>query len=227
MPQNAHRRTGVRRTVRHDYLAATAAAAVGPIEHGMEVYGLSVGEFSLTDLLLHVLEAAGPADVVVSTWTAAGADIEEAFRLVSDGRIRSIRFIVDFSFPSRQPAYCAALRERFGDEAIRVTKNHAKFVLVRNAQWSVVVRTSMNLNRNRRLESYEVSDDPEMADFLEGVVARVFDAATGSESLDARPGEAMAQFDAMAAAAGSSFDPSPLGRDIGRAGLSPWRRPAD
>ena len=71
----------------------------------------------------------GPADLMVSTWTAAGADIDYALRLTSDGRVRSIVWIVDSSFPIRQPGYCAAMRERFGDESIRVTENHAKFVL--------------------------------------------------------------------------------------------------
>ena len=178
----------MRRVIRRDYLARRAADAVGPIEHGMECYGLSVGAFSLTDLLLHCLDATGPADVTISTWTAAGADIEEAYRLVGSGAIRSIRFIVDFSFPSRQPGYCAALRERFGDDAIRVTKNHAKFVVVRNEDWSLVVRTSMNLNLNARLESFEISDDPAMADFLDAMIAMVFERRTGSETLDARPG---------------------------------------
>lgn len=49
--------------------------------------------------------------------------------------MRSIIWLVDASFPVRQPGYCAAMRERFGDAAIRVTENHAKFVLVGNEQW--------------------------------------------------------------------------------------------
>ena len=226
MTDTTIRRSGVKRQVRHDYRAERAADAVGPIEHGMEVYGLSVGRFSLTDLLLHCLEATGPADVTISTWTAAGADIEEAYRLLSSGQVRSIRFLVDFSFPSRQPAYCAALRERFGDDAIRVTKNHAKFLLIRNAEWSLVVRTSMNLNRNLRLESFEVSDHAPMADFIESMVELVFGARTGVETLDSRPGENMDAFAGMAGV-GSSFDGSPMGRDISRSGIAPWRRPQD
>lgn len=78
-----------------------------------------MGKFSLVDVIEHLLATTGPADLVVSTWTAAGADIGFANRLLADGRIRSLRFVVDYSFQSRQPAYCAALREAFGDDAIR------------------------------------------------------------------------------------------------------------
>jgi hypothetical protein len=127
--------------------AKTVAEAVGPIEPGCEIYGLSKGQFSLIDLVEHVLGFTGPAEVVVSTWTAAGSDIDFAFRLLKNGAIQSLRFLVDISFPSRQPAYCAALRETFGDDCIRVTKNHAKFVLLRNAQWNVTIR---NLDEPQR-----------------------------------------------------------------------------
>jgi hypothetical protein len=182
------------RTVRRELTARTAAAALGPIDRGCELYCLTMGKFSLVDVIEHVLQATGPADVVVSTWTAAAADIGFANRLLVDGRLTSLRFLVDYSFPFRQPAYCAALREAFGDEAIRATKNHAKFVLIRNAEWNIVCRTSMNLNECRRLESLEISDDAEMAAWLADVVDRLFAAETGAESIDRGAGEQLDKF---------------------------------
>jgi len=169
------RRSSRPRAVRRTINAASAAEAVGPITHGCEIYGLSKGQFSLIDLIEHVLDATGPAHLTVSTWTAAGADLAHCHQLLGDGRVLTARWLVDFSFPARQPTYCQQLRDRFGDAAIACTANHAKFVLVRNAEWAVVVRTSMNLNWNRRLESYEISDDQQMADWLEEVVAATFD----------------------------------------------------
>ena len=134
--------------------------------------------YSLIDLLEHILTFTGPADLVISTWTAAGADIDYALRLRDDGRVRSILWLVDSSFPVRQPGYCKAMRDRFGDAAIRVTKNHAKFVLIGNDEWHVVLRTSMNLNENKRLESWEVSDDEGLHSYLTAVVAELFAAPT-------------------------------------------------
>lgn len=168
-----------------DINAASAAEAVGPITHGMEVYGLSKGQFSLVELIEHVLQATGPADLVVSTWTAAGADLQHTRTLLDNGLVRRARWLVDFSFPSRQPGYCAELRGRFGDGSIRCTANHAKFVTVTNETWAVVIRTSMNLNLNRRLESYEISEDPTLAAFLLAFVAQSFEQDGGAASIEA------------------------------------------
>jgi len=173
------------RVVRRVLAAKNVAEAVGDIEHGCEIYGLTKGQWSLIDLVEYCLATTGPADVVVSTWTAANADITFANALFKNGLLRSLRFLVDFSFPSRQPAYCAALREAFGDDAVRLTRNHAKFVLMLNDEWSLVVRTSMNLNENRRLENFEISDSPEMSEFLVSVVDEIF--REQGETFEMRP----------------------------------------
>lgn len=115
------------------------------------------------DAIEAILEKTGPADVALSTWTAG-----------HNGNIRSLRFVADCSFGQRQPGYLAKLRELFGDGAIRATRAHAKFAVISNETWAVAVRTSMNLNENPRLESIEVSDDPELAGFLLRVVDEIF-----------------------------------------------------
>ena len=174
MPSTIDRTGRVKRTVRRTINAATAADAVGPVTHGAEIYGVSKGQFSLIELIEYLLQVSGPAHLVISTWTAAGADLAHARTLVDNGAILSARWLVDYSFPNRQPGYCQILRERFGDESIRTTANHAKFVLIHNDEWHLVLRTSMNLNLNRRLESYEISDDPEMAAWLLDIIADAF-----------------------------------------------------
>jgi hypothetical protein len=188
MVQRVLKRNTMRgREVRRTLCAKLVGEAVGTIDSGCEIYGLTKGQWSLIDLIEYCLEATGPAELVISTWTAANADITFANRLFKNGAITGLRFLVDFSFPSRQPAYCAALRESFGDEAVRLTKNHAKFVLITNATWSLVVRTSMNLNENRRLENFEISDSAEMADFLLSVINEIFEEQ--KETFKKRPTE--------------------------------------
>ena len=88
-----------------------------------------------------------------------------------------------------------------------MSKNHAKFLLVRNASWNVVVRTSMNLNENRRFETVELSDDAGLAAFLEGFVDEVFahHAVGGTKR---KPGEAMAEFSRFAARSSTRSRPT-------------------
>jgi hypothetical protein len=178
---------GERRAVRRTLTVANAAEALGPIEPGIEMYALCKGDYSLIDIIEHCLDATGPADVTVSTWTAAGADLEFAMGFVVDGRVRSSRWLVDFSFPQRQPQYFALLVDRFGAENVRATATHAKFVLIRNEKWNVVLRTSMNLNMNRRLENVEISDDAGLADYLEAVVDELFASVSGDEVVKNTP----------------------------------------
>lgn len=218
------------RNVRRELTTRFAVDALGEIEPGCEIYCLTMGKFSLIDVIEHVLNATGPADLVLSTWTAAGADIGFANRLLVEKRIRSMRFVMDYSFESRQPAYCAALREAFGDDAIRVTKNHAKFVLIRNERWNIVVRTSMNLNECRRLETVEISEHAGMAEFLADVVEQLFANQTAAEAFGRRAGEHCELFgtefgdEPGAAGLGSSekrfFGDGPTAVDLRRVGIS-------
>lgn len=171
------RRKHVARDIRRELAAQTASDQIGPIAKGVELFGLSKGNFSFLDIILHVLATvsrAGPVDMTISAWTVGAHDMEHMWKLFQQGGIASLRFIVDHSFRQRQPAYCDALRERFGDHAIRVTVNHAKFCTIVNDEWNIAIRTSMNLNENRRVEFFEISDDAAMCGFLEQYSAELF-----------------------------------------------------
>jgi len=151
-----------------------ARDALSDFGRGMETYCLTFGQFSLMDAIEALLDITGPADVAISTWTAGNADISRSAAHLSDGRIRSLRFVADCSFGQRQPGYLAELVRLFGDDAIRTTRTHAKFAVLTNDEWAIVIRTSMNLNENPRLESIEVTDEPTLAAFLLGIVDEIF-----------------------------------------------------
>lgn len=145
----------------------SATEAVAELERdGMELFGLTRGQFSLADLLVAILDKTGPASLSISTWTAAAADIQRMMELLESGKISSCRWLVDQTFVRRVPALAAQIRKLFGDDAIRVTKTHAKFCTVVNDGWQVAIRSSMNLNQNPRLESFQVGHDPELCNFL-------------------------------------------------------------
>lgn len=168
----------LRRTVRGRIIRTAkhggASAAIGQLEPGCETYILTFGQFSLIHALTAILAQTGPADINIATWTAANACLEESARLMNSALIRSVRFVVDRSFLTRQPNYCARMRELFGDACIRTCRTHAKFMTIRNDHWSIAVRTSMNLNENPRLENLEISDDPTLCGFLCDIVDDIF-----------------------------------------------------
>lgn len=152
-----------------------AFQAIGALEPGCEIFGFTKGQFSLMDVVTAILSQTGPASVDISTWTAGNADIEHCYQFIESGKIERARWVVDRSFPTRQPEYFDALVKRFGAESIRLTRTHAKFCLIRNDRWNIVLRSSMNLNKNPRFENFEISDDPEFADYFEMVVEGIFE----------------------------------------------------
>lgn len=148
-----------------------AAEAVAELERdGMELFGLTKGQFSLTDMIEAILAKTGPAELSISTWTAANGDVSRMLELLSSGAISSCRWLVDLTFMRRCPQLAAEIRAKFGPDAIRVTKTHAKFCTIVNKEWQIALRSSMNLNQNPRLESFQVGHDPELCLFLDGVL---------------------------------------------------------
>ncbi len=153
---------------------SNARAALAGLTHDTELYILTFGQFSLLDAVSAILEHTGPADVTISTWTAATADLTRAEAFLRDGNIRRLRFLVDRSFLTRQPGYATQLVKAFGDDAVRTTRTHAKFAVITNDSWAIAVRTSMNMNENPRLEHLEVGHDPSLAAFLTGIVDEIW-----------------------------------------------------
>lgn len=155
-----------------------AAKTIGPLNVGDEISGLTCGQFSMIDILEHMLnEADGPADVFVSTWTAGLYDVERAAQLRENGNLRSIRFLLDRAMLSKSPQYAGPMIEAFGLDAFRDTSVHAKVTLVASATKRMVCRASMNLNKNLKTEQFDISVCDEMHEFFLRWADDLWDAA--------------------------------------------------
>lgn len=166
-----------KRTIHRAFAGETAKAVLDSAGFGKrrEVFGFNGGQFSSIDLLDAVLNYTGPARCIVATWTAAKADMGRAKEFLESGRILDVKWLVDISFQNRQSELCDLLREKFGDDAIRALRSHAKFMTVSSDDWSVVIQTSMNLNQNKRLESFWVCECPDLYGEFVSLVEQVFD----------------------------------------------------
>ena len=172
-----------KRVIKRSFAGETALDALKSADfgRGREVFGFNRGQFSSIDLLDAVLTYTGPARCMVATWTAAKADMGRAKEFLESGRITDVRWLVDISFQNRQPELCDLLRQKFGDEAIRALRSHAKFMTVTSEDWKVVIQTSMNLNQNKRLESFWVCECPDLHAEFVALVEDVFDVQRPSE----------------------------------------------
>lgn len=154
---------------------AGAKAAMRDFGPGLETTCYTYGQFSLIDVVVALIDDhTGPVDLDVCTWTVGVADMVRVNELMELGRITDIRWVVDQGFQSRQPGYCEQFRMIYGDEKIRTLRAHAKFLLLRNDQWDIVIRTSMNLNQNTRFEHVDVTHDRDLAEWHREVVDGIF-----------------------------------------------------
>ena len=128
--------------------------AFSGLVEGVTIHAISDGTWSLTDGLCEILCIVGECDLAVSTWTAAQADLKRAERLLASREIRLLRLMVDRSFQTRQPGYCALARSLFGDDAIRIWSSHAKFAVFSSGKFDGLYLTSANMNQNKRLENH-------------------------------------------------------------------------
>jgi len=160
----------------------SAKQAIGIIEKDTDTFILTYGQFSLIDALMAILDQTGPAHVAISTWTAAHAHLDKSQELMQSAEILSLRMVVDRSFKTRQPGYFNHMIELFGINCVREMRTHAKFITVRNDKFDIVVRTSMNLNENPRLENIEVSENKAFADFFEKIVSDIFSEINPAEN---------------------------------------------
>ena len=128
----------------------SAEEAIGKIEKNTDKFILTYGQFSLIDALAAILKQTGKSDVIISTWTAAHSHLDRTAELIESLSLKSFRMIVDRSFKTRQQKYYDHMVDLFGIESIREITTHAKFMVISNDLFNVVVRTSMNLNENPR-----------------------------------------------------------------------------
>ena len=163
-------RDNVTREFRHGTRGESARRCIGDISKGCDIFGLTKGDFSMIDILRHIAAQIGPCRIDIGTWTAAAADIKQAEAMLNDRNIIAMRWLVDRSFPARQGAYFRSLLQKFGQDSVRLARFHAKFILLENDEYTVAVRTSMNLNENKRIEFYEISEGSPISDYLRQIV---------------------------------------------------------
>jgi len=145
---------------------ASARDVAAQLPRGGRMLVVSRGQFSLLDMIHAILERTGPASVMFTSWSTGMNDAEQMAWLLREGHIRTLRFFSGNGFQDRHPEYVVKLRALFGDDCVVTAELHCKIAVIVNDGWAVCVRSSCNLNRNPRIEQFDVDDSRPMAEFL-------------------------------------------------------------
>ena len=168
---------------------ATPKQIVATARSGTAAYGLTDGRWSVSDMLLAMVEGSGgAADCVFATWTAGQADLKRAKRLLNEGVFAKVLWIFDRSMKTRHPEYLHLIEDTWGSESVLFLHFHAKFFLVDD--WLYL--TSANLNENRRIENYSLYHGGDVVRQYRAMVDGLCSDTRGLEAAD-RPGRGTVQ----------------------------------
>lgn len=136
----------------------TASDCLGVVEHGMSLFAITRGQFSMIDIILAVLDQVGRARLSVWTWTIAGYEIECFKALQQDDRLYDSLLIIDGQARLKNSELIADWKRSFGSDSVKYVMNHAKIATIETDTFRILVRGSMNLNFNARFEQLDITE---------------------------------------------------------------------
>lgn len=129
----------------------------------------------MVDAVRHLAQHVGPADLVVSTWTCAEADVKLLDMARDSGWLRSVMWMFDRSFLQREPEIYNMIIRNFGIENFRCWVSHCKFAILYNCDCPCLYVTSANLNANFRVEHWSLFCNAALVEEYHGLVLDLFD----------------------------------------------------
>jgi hypothetical protein len=147
----------------------SAGETIGPIEHGLSIFAITRGQFSMIDIVNYLLSELGKSGVSIWTWVIADYEVEVMTALIDNGQLTQGNLIVDYSAGKRNPDIIESWRSKFGESSVKVCKNHAKLARIWNDDFKFLARGSMNLNFNPRFEQLDLTEGGPDYDLVEQI----------------------------------------------------------
>jgi len=153
----------------------TVSQAIGPLQMGKSIHFASMGEWSNHELLQHILDQTGPAELFFSTWSVSEDAIRQIIKNFTDGLITALTCVLDWRVKVRRPKVLQLMNFNFSK--MRLTSCHAKVFVVSNKNWQVAVLGSANFTNNPRIEAGVISCDPDAAEFHKNWIKKEYEKA--------------------------------------------------
>lgn len=134
-----------------------------PVARNQEIHYATAGLWSSHDLLFHLLEQTGPADVWIATWSMTEEPARQLVQKLADSTIRSLQLLLDVRVQVRNPAVYAFIKHQTA--TIRTSICHAKVTVIRNEHWSFSLIGSANYTNNPRIECGILREGADVAAF--------------------------------------------------------------
>jgi len=166
----------------HTYLSPKTQKlgdAFGLIEREQTYHIATRGAWSSPHLMEHLLNQIGPAECYLTSWSVKEQAVRILMMLMDSGKITSLHCLFDERIRVQCPQAYQLAEHNIAD--IRLTKIHAKQVILINADWHVSITTSANLTRNPRIERFVISTHKSVALFDRDWIRKEIDQANPFE----------------------------------------------
>lgn len=151
----------------------TLESIIGELVADQVLQFATAGRWSLHQLLEYVLAQTGPASVWMTTWTITEEPMRVLLNLIKSGSIRELHAVFDYRIESRKPEAFQLASNIL--TRIKLTKCHAKVLVIQNERWSVTILGSANFSNNPRIEAGTLFTDRASADFHKNWISEVID----------------------------------------------------
>lgn len=111
-------------------------------------------------LLGWILDQTGPADVYVSTFSTSDAFLRGFYNLRKRGLVLKSVLLADLKASKKTYRLYKEMQQNF--DAVYLSQNHSKVVLVQNDEWTVTVISSQNQTYGDRAECTLVTTNQEI-----------------------------------------------------------------
>lgn len=136
---------------------------IPPMQKDKTIPFASAAEFSMHELLEFLLEKTGPATVCISSFSVSEIAIRSFFNLMEKGTILNLKCLFDLSVKRHKLGLLNFVNNIA--TSIAIAKNHAKFILIENEDWKIVVVGTANFQHNDKNEVGIISTEPRLFEF--------------------------------------------------------------
>lgn len=158
----------------------TCANVIGHIDKDCAMHYVSMGEWSMHDLTIHLLQQTGPAKVTIATWSISPVGCQHLMNACEEGLITELYGLFDWRIKVRNPE--AHQLARFNMNDIRLFNCHAKTTIIQNEEWNISIVGSANYTGNPRVECGVITESKEIATFHQQWIADTISKADPFES---------------------------------------------
>lgn len=146
-----------------------AAQTIGPLVPGMALFTVTRGQFSMVDAIFYLLDQVGTAQVSLWPRTVAVSKGDILARILRDDRVTTCRLVMHAGDEKANAVLVAEWQARYGPDAIRHCRTHAKIATVEGGGLRFLLRGSLNLGQGSRFEQFDLTEGGDDFALIRGI----------------------------------------------------------